>query len=692
MKRNWAGETFLLILFMTALWSSTVARAQDDQRAQAGVADSDADSTGVALDALSRMTDPAGRSEPDSLAVAIIDTNKFFQRWKRDPSGTVRAEMRKVQYTGGLNNTIAMKKGASLVDNILYSYETFRQQEKTIERRENSFNFSDSKLLPFKLTVASNWNWSEDQTVNSLGASNLTARDHKMATLNVSKEDLETGFLNHTVSVKANIDDQKSESQNQRNDFTEGKVSGGLQSGCEVFEGISVASRLYGQTVSGDRALGQVVSPSSATTDTLGFGVYMRRGVFSGTFDVARASFEKRYLDFRRNANGLVDTMDPDVEKIVQELEQKDALALRYHGDIRIDRYHLKTEYSRLTNQHEFLNGGQGLRERLQDTMKVTLSFSPTRHDSISISYKYEWKWDNQRLKGAELFRGRQYDKRRNFDFQWNRKLFANTDLVTKWHQGLTQTVAENQYNDNDRDRLSSDFYTQLKSTLGTGFNTTMVFNAKRIEDLSIREARSSGNNIKDTIELAPGYQWMINSWLSLNQTYRIYIQFTDYLFSNLESVRREDDYNKRGSLATRVTVRPTSRLTVTAAHEGSGKSDANRTRNYAYGNDYYNVNKEQKITRMDLTVRYDASSWLTFEGATNRTWDSTDAFGTEETTTTERNGGRVWLGCNVSSDIGRSNPLRLDLKVKKYRAYGPNVRDISADYWDADVSVAWTF
>jgi len=537
------------------------------------------------------------------------------------------------------------------------------------------------------MSFNTNWRWSEDRTINSLGSSNLTARDNKNVAIQVEIKKLTTGVLTHTILANTTIDDQKGESQNQRNDFSEGKLSGGLQTGYDMVDGVSVASRIHGQTVSGNRSLGQVSSPSSANTDTLGFGVYFNRSVFKGLFDMSMSTFEKHFLDYRRNANGLVDTMDPNVEKIVQELEQKDALALRWQGDIDIGRYHLKTKYTRKTNQHEYQNSGQGLKERLEDSLELQFACLVSSRDSVSIRYKFDWKWDNQRLKGAELFRGRQYEKRRELFFQWDRQLFANTNLVTKLHQGLSQTTAENQYNNNDRDRYSNDVYMQLESQLGSKFTTTMAFNAKRVEDLSIRAARSSNNNKKDTIELSPGYQYPLARWLTFTQSYRIFIQFTDYLFSNLEQVTRDDDYNKRGSLVTRATIKPTDQLTVTVAHEGSGKSDAKRTRTDASGNSYYQKNKHQNIAKLDLTVKFKASNWLTLEGATNRTWDVTDSFRGQEVSTTERNSGRVWLGCVLKTKIGKENPLNLDLTIKKFLAYGPNVRDASADYWDADIS-----
>ncbi len=694
MSRNLVRAFLVLMLAAPGIWCLPSALAQSDVDGEDESGDAAADTAG-AYGGLAGLLSQLEDAEADSLtalAAELPGGGPFLVSWTREPAGGVRAEVRKIQYSGELKNSFTLKRASRITENLGYTYETFRQQEKTIEKRDNTFRYQAGQFLPFTMSVSTDWHWSEDLTVNSLGLTNLTARDTKNGNLQLSKQNIKTGFLNHKISMNARLDDQQGESQNQRNDSSEGKFSGGLQTGFEAIEGVSIASRVYGQTVSGERALGQVTNPSSASTDTLGIGAYFERGVLSGLFDVSFASFEKRYLDYRRNANGLIDTMDSDVEKIVQELEQKDAIALRWQGYVDIGRFHLKTELGRKTDQHEYLNSGQGLKERLEDTMKLSFGFAVGSSDSFSLRYEYKWRWDDQRLKGAAVFRGRQFDKTRDLHFQWNRQLFTNTSLTTKLHQGLAQSIAQFQYNDNDRDRLSSDFYTQIRSRLGEKFSTTMTFNAKRIEDMSIRSARSSNNNVKDTFEVSPGYQWPLSDWLTLSQTYRMFIQFTDYVFSDLEAVKKDDDYNKRASLLTKVGLTLSERLSLSASHENNAKYDAERTMTDASGRRFYNRNQEQQVTKLDLTLKYVATKWLTVEGATNRTWDATDSFRGTEVNTTDRDGGKFWLGCVLDKSVGKTKRFDVSFRVKKYRAYGPSVREVNADYWDADISVGGKF
>ncbi len=64
------------------------------------------------------------------------------------------------------------------------------------------------------------------------------------------------------------------------------------------------------------------------------------------------------------------------------------------------------------------------------------------------------------------------------------------------------------------------------------------------------------------------GYFWPLESWLQLSQDYRLEIQFTDYVYDALPSITLRDDYNKRGNLSTRVTLKPSCRLRFNLVQE----------------------------------------------------------------------------------------------------------------------------
>jgi outer membrane receptor for ferrienterochelin and colicin len=211
------------------------------------------------------------------------------------------------------------------------------------------------------------------------------------------------------------------------------------------------------------------------------------------------------------------------------------------------------------------------------------------------------------------------------------------------------------------------------------------------VKDLSIRESRSSNNNTKDSYEIAPGYTWDVAEGLMLTQSYRLYIQYTDYIYSDLESVSRKDDYNKRGILNTRINWDVTDRLELTLKHDYNKRFNATKTGTDASGTSSYFKDQIQSINKIDLGLKFEAARGVILEAASYRSKDVKDTYGvtTRRTTTFS---GEVWVGAKVRKKWGRENPLELSAAIRKYNAYGPSVTATSADYWDADVWLKWSF
>ena len=98
--------------------------------------------------------------------------------------------------------------------------------------------------------------------------------------------------------------------------------------------------------------------------------------------------------------------------------------------------------------------------------------------------------------------------------------------MLMRYGTDLTQDTAENQYNANDKDRLGEDFSITLSRNWIPDLNVSMVYDYRTTQDLSLRETRSSNNNIKDSYEIQPGYTWQVAPWLELYQNYKLYIQY----------------------------------------------------------------------------------------------------------------------------------------------------------------------
>jgi hypothetical protein len=176
-----------------------------------------------------------------------------------------------------------------------------------------------------------------------------------------------------------------------------------------------------------------------------------------------------------------------------------------------------------------------------------------------------------------------------------------------------------------------------------------------------------------------------------LQQNLLLSIQFTDYVYSELPQVSREDDYNKRGTLTTKVILHPSERLEVIVSNNYNARFNATRTGQDAAGNNKYHVDLEQRINTIDLAIVYEASPWLTLEGATYRTKDEKENFGRTNQIIDNRSG-EIWLGGTVNKRWGSKNPIVLSGTARKFHAYGPNVQESNKEYWDANLVLSWQF
>ncbi len=666
---------WIVVLVVTLARSG--AWAQDEGTAEADTSSAESDSTLV-------------ESLPDE---ATGPGGSLLSGLENTPEAGVKAKVLDVLYYGNLTTRFTLLGGSTVNNAAKYSYDSFRKQDKTVERRSSNFLYRSGTALPFVLGVNGTWNWSEDITVNNANLRNLNKRDVKSAGVDLGK-DFQTGAVVHKSKASVKLNSQKAENQNQRNNISDAAFDGAIRSGTALADGVRMATRLYGTRRQGDGQLGTRTSTVSTTGDSLGAGVYFNRKLISGNFVATKASFDKRYLDFRRNTNGIVDTSDATQSKIVQELEQRNALQLEFNGTVKVGRVSLVTKVTHSDDSEEYAKSGVGRKERLDDKADVTLAF-PAGRDSFSVRYAYEWKWDSQTYQGGAESRGKQYTKDRQFYLNWQRQLFRHTKLTGAFATFLTQDIAEavngRPFNENDRDRVENDASLKLDTVWQGQFSTSLHFDYKESHDIAVRNTRSANNNVKKTYEISPSYSWPIAPWLTAGQTLRLYIQYQDYDFAYLPSVRKTDNYNKRGTLTTSLKLKPSERVDLDLRYDTSATFNATHTTTDATGRDLYHRDQEQWVSRVDLGLGYQLMPWLKLETATYRSKDRRDTLG-NTTRRTDTYSGEIWLGATISKKWGATNPLILAGRVKKYQAYGPNVTENNRDYWDADISLKWSF
>ncbi len=692
-RPGWVMLLAVLTVVCTVLGAPGVVWAQDDSADGTAVGDtltSDEQAppaTGMSSamsQAVKESQDPNNTSNVNAFALT-----SFFGKLTNTPKAGAKANVRQNTYYGELVSMLNMRSAATFSNTAKWSYDEFRSQDKNIESRSNGATYNLGQTLPLIMRLDGSRDWSQDKTVNTAGFSNLFAQDRKSLRLSGSKTKAQTGVFTHSLKFGGSFDDRQSENQGTANNSREGTMNAGLQTGWMIRPGLVLAGRIYGTTTSGEKMLGAEESPSSAHGDTLGLGLYYDHGFGNGRVSISRANFEKKYLDFKKNSNGLIDTVGVAEDlKVVDELETRDATSIEFESSFSIGPVAFKGAMSRTLDDLDYAVSGQGLKERQLDDVNLSTGVK-VGADSLSIGYEYTWKWDDQRLQGATINRGRQYNKNRELELIWTRPLFSATDFRLRYYQGLSQDIAQFEHNQNDKDRLQNDFSVQVDRMWPSVFRARMAYVYRQTNDISIRETRSSNNNIKDSYEITPSYTWYMTPWLTWDQNYRVFIQYTDYDYSHLESVSREDNYNKRGNLTTKVTIRPTKRLEVVLRHDYNKKFNASRSGQDVSGSTVYSRDLNQAISKLDMALSFKVTTGVTMEAATYRTRDDRESFGRSTKETSEYSG-ELWIGTKV--DQTWRNGITLAALVKKYNAFGPSVSKSSANYWEADVWLKWEF
>lgn len=619
-----------------------------------------------------------------------VDTS-FFVGFKNIPKAGIKTSVTSTMYYADFTNTIDMAKATRMTNKAGYSWSNFRQQIKTTEKRSAGTTFLTGQVLPFVMSLNASRDWKEDVTTNSGGRDNISKRDYKTGGLSLSKPKLIVGGVNISLKSSAGANEQRAVNQAQRNDFNETYLDGGMQVGTELAQGITVAGRMFGRTSGGDRSLGDMTAPSSATADSMGAGVYYDRKFSTGRVSLTRGNYDREFLDYKRDDLGQIDTIaGAGMDNVVDEMEIKDALTMELINESRLLGMTFETKLSHKMDESDYAVSKVGYKQKQEQKADFNLSFQAGR-DSFSIGYKYLWKWDDQLTKGSSLSRGKQYRKDRELKLFWQRNLFKATQMTMRYGTGLNQDTAENGYVANDKDNLRYDFSMDLKRVWPQKFTVNMIFSFKQNQSLALNSNKSANNNIKDSFEIAPNYSWPVSPWLTFSQSYRIYIQYTDYVYSQMEAVSREDNYNKRGNLTTNVKIKASKRLEVNVKHDYNKRFNAEKTNEGSTGSNAYFVNQKQNINKIDFSFVFKVSTGVTLEGATFSTRDEKTSIGVTETIS-ERLEGKVWVGARVNRKWGTKRPLELSAMIKKHNAYGPSLSASSADYWESDIWLKWEF
>jgi hypothetical protein len=508
--------------------------------------------------------------------------------------------------------------------------------------------------------------------------------------------------LRHAWSLKGQISDRnassgtRSGSTEQR--LNQGTAALGLSRGLGAWE-IGVSGGV--DAAAGPQTLAATTDGSNAQQDTKAtvgdtLGVQLRwQGTGKRSFGVKvrREAFREERLDYAKDNRG-VDIFDPDTQqKIVgQEEETRNLTRVELNGETRLlPPVRVQARYSHERRETEYTLSRQGFVPEQSDDFSGDLWFRYAQAGSLKVSLGLRERWDDRRSPGEEDLRGKHFSVSNNIRFTLEQGVMAATDLKLSWSQDLSQQIYDYDLTigTQDVDILTDLVEAQLKSQAFDALTMSITGSVKQTQNIYIdAEQVASNNRDQDVWKVTGDYTWDLTPSVSFGQSYQLSIDYTDYHYSYVPEVDRQDTYYKRTQMRSELGVdlplRSSFHLnhvvdrtrggekTVVAGFESSGYSD--------------DPTRRQDEHRVAAGVTVPVLGY-TFALETNKT------FRTRGETATE------YLGDIRTRISGRNNffgdRLQLNLDLGYVWAYGPP-RVIRTDrdkrYLTCRTNLVWTF
>lgn len=552
-----------------------------------------------------------------------------------------------------------------------------REQEETGLRSgyDDAF-FDDAAKL--KLNVSRRTSYDE----NRPGTGDPIVLDFRSADASMVLEGnhpLTDGFSHHWA-VRGDVEDVEQVNRNVANDRN--LAGAGLTSVWRRDGDLVDLRARYGyKRNTGTRLVRGITDDSTAELDTLGakldLGALPRSNL---SVEATRTTFFEERLDFARNANGVVDTLNA-VRPVGQEREVRSSYDLSTQFDTTpVDRLQLRSSASTEFSETEYRFSQQGVVQRGGEAFDAGATFRYAAAGSVEVRYDYSNRYNDRRVRGGADFRGRESTKNYEVGATLRQAMFAQSDLEFRASQSLTQSIFEETGNNNDRDRLIDDFSAEVSTGAVPHTDLRVGATARRTLELNIAADRVGNNKEEVLYEVRGSYTFDPPGGFSAAQTYRLQIVFRDFL----DGIDR-DSFNKQGQVTTRADYTFTGGAQFGLEYLSDFRSTGAR--------DPASPVRELYVTesvRNDRRLVADVSipvSTLTFSVRTERGFLDQDNRGRE--TTEERGRINLRLTGNRSFFSDRAQ-LRLDLE--RVLQFGPRVRDEQEDYWVANTTLTVEF
>lgn len=690
-ERTRAVPTCLLLALLALL----VAGVTGDARAQ----DSEADSTSSILqdrvagpamstaeaESLAAAAMDSAAAPPDSMAAAPGDTLLGFGLL-RTFSPTLRGEfasnVTRIKTTEEVRAGLTWRDGSSSQLGHGRSQTSYRQQDR--DQTTSSYNASLNKTIEgvAQLDIKFRRDSSEDE--NRVGAGNVIRleREQENAELKLTgSSDLVEG-IRHSWAVRGQSDDTSQLNRGEANDRS--LLKGGVTSvWMRQADDWKLTGR-YGHTSeSGERRLLDRTDNASASLDTLAALLDIDLGSeLTLSLGADRIRFVEERLELARNSSGNIDTVGvaPD-EKVGQERESRTTQRLSADLTSRLfGVLGLTGSASHEFTETQYVFSPQGIVQTGTDQLAGDAVFRYAEAGSLGASLSYQNRYDDRRTRDSDSFRGRESRRSYEANLFLDQKVMPKTDLALQVQQSLSQTVAEEVTNRNDRDQLVERLDAEVKSEAIPKVTLNLGTTLSRTREINI-SAERVGNNKEDTlVEVRGGYTFDPEGSLRIVQNYRLQIVFIDFFESD-----DRDQFNKQGQVRNDISYSFPWGPSLGVEYLLDFRKNGQRDLDQPYATVY-----RPTLERFDhrLTARVSVP-WrgLKFTAQSRR------GFLRETRGSVENDEDRAELSLKVTGTKSFwKQRATLSLDLERILQFGPRVREEQEDYWVANTSLEVAF
>lgn len=391
-----------------------------------------------------------------------------------------------------------------------------------------------------------------------------------------------------------------------------------------------------------------------------------------------RFTSSRDYLDIPRTSQGGLAISD--TVQVIPEEESRDHRTL----GIGAEAHPIPGVVLTLRADHNdaatyFVKARQRIARDTGDIVTGNLRYAP------SVKTTFTYNFENRSIfhwLGPERT-GHYDDKAKKMGLVWDQRVTRTLKFTAQAGAWLTQTFYTDPDQDGDRDEKYLYANVALDADVLPKVRARVFMDASRTDFVRVRASQSANNRQETVLQLRPEYIYTINPRITLEQKYRLNIQFSDYVFQE-----NENFLDRTLQFTNIIRTRLTGRLAADFIYTLQLHDKGSYLRPQPNAERVLIVNLEERKDELKVAFRYQINKNLALLGSNDYS-QRKDLMSPQPSSSAIKNGG-VEIGIDGKYDFGGGRTLKLVMKrVKRFGRFNAPEQN---DYWWIDSSLNYTF